>query len=62
MTFKDFLRSFRPDGPPAITAEAAMEESLIPDARAGLSPAQLVERKVEELLDASAAGRQRTQE
>jgi hypothetical protein len=61
MMFKDLMRSFHPDRP-VIVAETAVEESLIPDARAGLSPAQLVERKVEELLDASAAGRQRPEE
>jgi hypothetical protein len=36
-------------GPPGLTAEMA-EESLIADARAGLTPAQMVERKLLSLL------------
>jgi hypothetical protein len=36
-------------GPPGLTAEVA-EESLVADARAGLTPAQMVERKLLSLL------------
>jgi hypothetical protein len=37
------------EGPPGLTAEME-EESLIADARAGLTPAQMVERKLLSLL------------
>jgi hypothetical protein len=52
-----FAKDSEPDprpgqaGPPGTAAETA-EESLVADTRAGLTPAQMVERKLAALLEA----------
>ena len=55
MKSDDPARVFSPDGPPA-PHNHDPHESLIPDPRAGLSPAELVERKLMAVLH---GGRQR---
>jgi hypothetical protein len=41
--------------PEALAARYPMEETLVADARAGLTPSQMVERKLLSLLDGQAA-------